>query len=243
MKAAHQIQKSLTDLCRSVGGLRDRQLLLGDAFHLSEQDGDWSHGHAGKDGYQGYVRTADLEPFLPNSHWVSTLYSHAYAAPNLKSADQMSLPFGAQVTVTARSGTFCETTKGFIPHQHLLPIGTFLTDPIQVAMMFLGAPYLWGGNSASGIDCSGLVQAACLACGSECPGDTGPQQEFFPSFSGAWARGQVIFWPGHVALTISADKLIHANAHTMTVTVEGIETTIERISNSGDGPVVHRAQL
>ena len=243
MKVVHQIKTSLADLCRGVDGSRDRQLLLGEAFHLSKQDGDWSHGRAEKDGYQGYVKTADLEPATANSHWVSTLFSHAYATPNLKSMDQVSLPFGAQVTVTAQSGKFCKTTKGFIPHQHLRPIGTFFSDPIQVAMMFLGAPYLWGGNSASGIDCSGLVQAACLACGSECPGDTGPQQEFFSSFSGAWAKGQLVFWPGHVALTISADKLIHANAHAMAVTVEGIETTVERISDAGDGPIVHRARL
>ena len=243
MKATHQIQTGLTNLCRSAGGPRDRQLLLGDEFHLSEQDGDWSRGRAKKDGYQGYVKTADLEPAAPHSHWVSTISSHAYAAPDLKSADQMSLPFGAQVAVTAQSGTFCETAQGFIPHQHLRPIGTFFTDPIQVAMMFLGAPYLWGGNSVSGIDCSGLVQAACLACGSECPGDTGPQQEFFSPLDGAWAKGQVVFWSGHVALTISADELIHANAHAMAVTVEGIETTIERISDAGDGPVIHRARL
>jgi len=243
MRATHQIQTGLTNLCRSANGPRDRQLLLGDAFHLSEQDGDWSRGRAKKDGYQGYVKTADLEPAAPHSHWVSTISSHAYAAPDLKSADQMSLPFGAQVAVTAQSGTFCETAQGFIPHQHLRPIGTFFTDPIQVAMMFLGAPYLWGGNSVSGIDCSGLVQAACLACGSECPGDTGPQQEFFSPLDGAWAKGQVVFWSGHVALTISADELIHANAHAMAVTVEGIETTIERISDAGDGPVIHRARL
>ncbi|MDE0751754.1 MAG: NlpC/P60 family protein [Planktomarina sp.] len=243
MTADYQIRASLTDLCRYAEGPRDRQLLLGDAFHLIQKDADWSYGHAEKDGYQGYVKTATLEAAIPKSHWVSTLSSHAYAAPDLKSTDQISLPFGSQVTVTAQSGAFYETTQGFIPYQHLHPIGIFFTNPIQVAMMFLGTPYLWGGNSASGIDCSGLVQAACLACGNDCPGDTGPQQEFFPAFEGAWAKGQLLFWPGHVALTISTDELIHANAHAMSVRVEGIKTTIERISNAGDGHIIHRTQL
>jgi cell wall-associated NlpC family hydrolase len=243
MKTAHQIRSSLTDLCRSADGPRDRQLLWGDAFDVFEQQGDWSQGRTEKDGYKGFVKTADLEPFTAKTHWVSSLSSHAYAAPNLKSADQICLPFGTQVTVATHNGAFCETPQGYIPQQHLRPIGAYLTDPVSVAMMFLGTPYLWGGNSASGIDCSGLVQATCLACGLECPGDTGPQQEFFISFSGDWGKGQLIFWPGHVALTISRDKLIHANAHAMAVTVEGIEATIVRIAEAGDGPVTHRAQL
>ena len=220
MSATHQIRAGLTDLCHSPNGPRDRQLMLGEAFRLLEQDGDWSRGHAEKDGYPGYVRTAHLEPFVAKTHWVTGLSSHSYAAPDLKSANHVSLPFGAQVTVTAKSGAYYETAQGFIPQEHLRPLGTFFADPIAVAMMFLGSPYLWGGNSASGIDCSGLVQAACLASGLDCPGDTGPQLEFFPNFDGDWGKGQLIFWPGHVALTISSDKLIHANAHAMAVTVE-----------------------
>lgn len=243
MSVAHQIRAGLTDLCHSPNGPRDRQLMLGEAFRLLEQDGDWSRGHAEKDGYPGYVKTAHLEPFVAKTHWVTGLSSHAYAAPDLKSANHVSLPFGAQVTVTAKSGAYYETAQGFIPQEHLRPLGTFFADPIAVAMMFLGSPYLWGGNSASGIDCSGLVQAACLASGLDCPGDTGPQLEFFPNFDGDWGKGQLIFWPGHVALTISSDKLIHANAHAMAVTVEEIEVTISRIAEAGDGPVTHRAQL
>jgi cell wall-associated NlpC family hydrolase len=145
--------------------------------------------------------------------------------------------------VEAEHGDFFQTSAGFIPRQHLRATGNFLDDPLEVAKMFLGSPYLWGGNSAAGIDCSGLVQAACHATGRACPGDSGPQQEFFPATEGDWDSGQLIFWPGHVALTLSATELIHANAHAMAVGIEPIELAIARIDAAGDGPMLQRSNL
>ena len=101
MNTHSQIIRSLSDLCRKPQGPRDRQLLYGDGFTILERNDDWCFGRATKDGYQGYINTADLAPYTPATHWVSVLSSHAYAAPNLKSPDQMPLPFGAQVTVEA----------------------------------------------------------------------------------------------------------------------------------------------
>ena len=79
-----------------------------------------------------------------------------------------------------------------------------MTDPVAVAELFLGTPYLWGGNSRAGIDCSGLVQAALLACGIACPGDSDLQAAIRRharlSRSSRSARGDLIFWKGHVAM-------------------------------------------
>jgi len=243
MSAQSQIIQSLSDLCGKPQGPRDRQLLFGDGFTILERADDWCFGQSTKDGYQGYIKTADLAPYTPATHWVSALSTHAYAAPNLKSHDQIPLPFGAQVTVNAEHGNFYQTPAGFIPRQHLCATGDFLTDPREVAKMFLGCPYLWGGNSAAGIDCSGLIQAACHATGRACPGDSGPQQKFFPATEGDWAPGQLIFWPGHVALTLSATHLIHANAHAMAVGIEAIDVAMARIEAAGDGPMLQRSQL
>ena len=243
MTPTHQICVNLANICNSGSASRDRQLQLGDGFNALEINEEWAFGHAEKDGYRGYVKKIDLEPFEPKTHWVKSLGTHAYIEPNIKSSDQISLPFGSLISITSDVKKFVMTKYGYIPKQHLMPIGSFFSDPIQVASLFLGTPYLWGGNSAIGIDCSGLIQTACLACGIACPGDSGPQQTAFSNVGGPWGKGQLIFWKGHVALTISDTELIHANARTMSVAIERIEETIENIAKAGNGAVTHRALI
>ena len=243
MTSSHQICVDLADICSSESAPRDRQLKLGDGFNTLETNEGWAFGHAEKDGYRGYVKKIYLEPFEPKTHWVKSLVTHAYIEPNIKSSNQISLPFGSLISMTSDVKKFVMTKYGYIPKQHLMPIGSFFSDPVQVASLFLGAPYLWGGNSAMGIDCSGLIQTACLACGIACPGDSGPQQKAFSDVSGPWSKGQLIFWEGHVALTINATELIHANARTMSVTIERIDETIEKIAKVGNGAVTHRALI
>ena len=243
MTPTHQICVNLANICNSGSASRDRQLQLGDGFNALEINEEWAFGHAEKDGYRGYVKKIDLEPFEPKTHWVKSLGTHAYIEPNIKSSDQISLPFGSLISMTSDVKKFVMTKYGYIPKQHLMPIGSFFSDPIQVASLFLGTPYLWGGNSAIGIDCSGLIQTACLACGIACPGDSGPQQKAFSDVSGPWSKGQLIFWEGHVALTINATELIRANARTMSVTIERIDETIEKTAKVGNGAVTHRALI
>ena len=243
MRSSHQICASITDICNVKNGHRDRQLLLGNGFDVIESSKNWAFGYSLKDGYKGYVKEIDLEPFESKTHWIKSLGTHAYIEPNIKSTDQIFLPFGSQINVISKAKKFVKTKHGFIPEQHTLPIGSYLSDAVQVATKFLGAPYLWGGNSINGIDCSGLIQAACLACGMKCPGDSDLQELFFPEVKGPWCKGQLIFWKGHVALTISDTELIHANATAMSVTIEGIEATLGGIDAAGDGPVTHRSQI
>ena len=113
--------------------------------------------------------------------------------------------------------------------------------------MFLGTPYLWGGNSRLGIDCSGLVQASLLACGIPCPGDSGPQERalgnYAPPNGSAYLRGDLLFWKGHVALVRDSETLIHANVFHMAVAVEPLQPAIDRILTQGDGPVTAHKRL
>lgn len=241
-----QVVRPLTDLLRTPDGPRDRQFLLGDLVQVYEDRNGWSFVQADKDGYVGYVASADLGPVEAATHWVRAPATHVYAAANIKSPDCMSLSFASRIAARSETGGFVETAEGFVPRVHLAPIGTVLNDPAGVAALFLGTPYLWGGNSRFGIDCSGLVQAALLACAIPCPGDSDQQQaELGTTLSPGTPplRGDLLFWKGHVALVSDPDTLIHANGYHMAVSLEPLHAAIARIEGQGDGPVVAHKRL
>ncbi|KIN63089.1 NlpC/P60 domain protein [Sulfitobacter noctilucicola] len=238
-----RIIRPVVDLCRSPEGPRDRQLLFGETVTvLGDVDG-WSYVQSVKDGYCGHLRSACLGPDQTATHIVSAPATHVYARADFKSADRMSLSHASRLRVTDTDGRFACTSIGYVPLVHLTEITTRGTDPADIAALFLGTPYLWGGNSRFGIDCSGVVQAALLACGLPCPGDSDMQQSLGVAADGGYRRNDLLFWKGHVALVTSADQLIHANAGAMACVYEGIEETIHRIETQGDGPVTAHRRL
>ncbi len=238
---AAQVAVTVTDLRRTPDGARDRQLILGEGVTCYEVRDGWCFVQADKDGYVGYVTADTLVPDGgPASHWVSAPATHAYAAPDMKSPDRLALSHGSLLRVTGETGGFAETPAGFVPLVHLSDSATRAGDPVAVAELFLGTPYLWGGNSRWGIDCSGLVQAAHLACGIPCPGDSDQQQaelgQTLPPGSDH-RRGDLLFWRGHVALVMDPGHIIHANAWRMATAVEPLHAALARIEAQGDGRV------
>jgi len=234
------IGQVVVDLCASPSGKRDRQLLLGAAMTVYERRDGWAFVQAKKDGYVGYVPEAALIAALTSTHRVATPATHVYATESFKAADLLHLPFGAEVTVVDERHKFFETSHGFIPKKHLRPLGQLFADPATVAQLFFGVPYLWGGNSTRGVDCSGLVQAAYHACGHLCAGDSDMQSAELGralNKGDALQRGDLMFWKGHVAMMVDATTLIHANAHHMAVVYEGFEQAKLRIKTQGDGEV------
>ncbi|MEP2718800.1 NlpC/P60 family protein [Pseudophaeobacter sp.] len=241
-----RIALPLVDLLRQPEGRRDRQLLCGDPVEVLEETKGWSHIRAAKDGYQGYLPNTALAEAQASSHWVSAPSSHAYTEADFKSPERSALCLGSQVLVSKIEGRFAATDQGYIPKAHLSPMDQRLSDPVAVATSFLGTPYLWGGNSRFGIDCSGLVQVACLACGIACPGDSGPQESELGTLlppGSAYQRGDLLFWKGHVALLQDPDTLLHANADAMAVALEPVTAAIARIADQGDGPVTAHRRL
>nr|WP_246176440.1 NlpC/P60 family protein [Rhodovulum strictum] len=241
----HRVIRPLTDLLRAPGGPRERQLVHGEAFEVLETHEGHAFGWAARDGYVGYIAATALSGRLPEpSHAVAAPATHAYPAPDLKCPEICGLSFGTQVRVTSETGGFCQTAEGwFLPRPHLRPLDAPFADPVAVAELFLGVPYLWGGNSIRGIDCSGLIQTAFLACGRACPGDSDQQERALGGVlppDSAYRRNDLIFWTGHVALVADPLTLIHANAHSMSVAREPIADALARIAATGGGaPTAH----
>lgn len=242
----HRVVRPLADLLRSPSGPRERQVLLGEGFEVLEVREGRAFGWAARDGFVGYVPAEALSDAAPEpTHIVAVPATHAYSAPDPKRPEIWSLSFGSRLRVVSASGGFFETAEGwFVPKPHLRPAHAPFADPVTVAQLFLGVPYLWGGNTIWGIDCSGLVQAAFLACGRACPGDSDQQERALGcalSDGTPPERGDLLFWKGHVALVVDPQVMIHANAHTMSVAHERIDEARARIEAAGDGPLTaHR---
>lgn len=234
------------------GGRRDRQLLIGDDFQLYEESEDgWAFGQSLKDGYVGYVQDALATP-LQVTHRVSARTSWAYPDADFKSPTLMPLHLNSRVQLREADGKWARLLvtgldqEVFLPAAHLSPLTSPKNDPTHVAEAFLGTPYVWAGNSGFGIDCSGLVQAALLACNIPCPADSDLQEsalgQALPE-GASLVRGDLLFWKGHVAMVVDEERLIHANAHHMAVAYEGIDEAIDRIRAQGDGQVTARKRL
>ena len=240
-----RVTAAVANLLSDPAGPRERQLLSGSLFEALETRDGYVFGSApALGGYVGWIAMGDLATQSAPNHFVCARQSHAYPEPNFKTRELAALPLLAGVHVNEFSGRFARTEFGWVPSAHLRDHAP--DDPVAIAELFIGAPYLWGGNSIWGLDCSGLVHAALTATGHACPGDADQQEQQvgrFLSDRDTVQRGDLYFWKGHVAMAVDGDTLIHANAHAMAVTLEPIDAAISRISAQGDGPVTSRKRF
>jgi len=237
-----EVAVPVADLLSSPQGARDRQLLLGDGFEVLERHGGFAFGRATKDGYCGYLPEAAIGPPTGVSHWLGSPASHLYSEPRAQAPHSRSISFGSRLRVLGQVGPFAETPYGFVPASHIQPLGRWYSDPVEVAGLFLGTPYLWGGNSHAGLDCSGLIQMSWLACGRACPGDSDMQHALGQPITAdeGLQRGDLLFWKGHVAMMVDADLMIHATGHFMATVIEPVGDAMARIRDLTGGDIVAR---
>jgi hypothetical protein len=220
----------------------DTEALRGERVTIYDRDDEgWAWGQLGGDGYVGWLPDSALKrPGAAPTHKVTALRSFGFPGPSIKLPPADTLPLGAQFAVTRQDGMFAVTTDGlYVPRQHLGAITDFETDYVAVAERFVGTPYLWGGKSSLGIDCSGLVQVALTACGLTCPRDSDMQEAALGralplADITSLQRGDLLFWKGHVAIARDAKTLVHANAHAMATALEPLGDAIARIAAAGN---------
>ncbi len=241
-----------------IGSAIDDQVLFGQTFKLAKTQGDWAYGQVqplcgAQGGYVGRVILAALEPAgSAPSHQVNIIKAPIFARADLKSPIQGFLSFGSLITAGAQDGDYVNIGPGYLHAAHLTPAGrlgaAYDNDPLYVATNYIGTPYVWGGKSGDGVDCSGLVQMCLWATGRDCPRDADQQEaqlgtdvEIRADLSGL-QRGDLVFWKGHVGIMDDAFDLVHANAHHMMTTVEPLNDAARRIKKSA-GPITSIKRL
>ena len=217
------------------------EALYGEVVRVYDENQDWAWVQLAADGYVGYLRTAALSPQVnAATHRVKALGTFLYATADIKTPPLLPLSMNALLTVTEPGPVFSRLVDGsFVPTRHLTEHTRFVPDFVTAAERFLGVPYLWGGRTRFGIDCSGLVQAALIAAGTAAPRDSDMQEAELGDGVDVGGgldklvRGDLVFWPGHVGIMTNGFMLLHANAHHMAVVIEPVRSAVDRIARAG----------
>lgn len=228
-------------------GPRDTELLRGESVSVFDEADGFAWVQSQRDAYVGYVSLEALGTGTPApTHRVSALRSFIYGEADLKSPMNNWVSLNSPLVVSGTQGRFSALAGGgYVFSDHLLAMDVFAPDYVSIAEQFLETPYLWGGRSSLGLDCSGLVQCALEATGIPCPRDTDMQEAALGSAmpdSEPLQRGDLLFWKGHVGIMADGATLLHANATHMKTVEEAVEPAIARIAQT-DGPVTSVKRL
>lgn len=232
----------------SRGAGTDTQLLMGDLVRVFEQRDGWAWLQAEHDGYVGYAPTSAIGfRAATATHHVITPRTFLYREADLKTPPVATISMGAALAVAGsretRNTLYAELAGGrFVVASHVAPLEEVELDWVGTAAKFLNTPYLWGGMSGEGVDCSGLIALALRMAGKAAPRDSDMQAEGLgkPIDGSSLQRGDCVFWKGHVGIMEDATTLLHANGHTNLVSREPLADAVTRIAYLYGEPTGYR---
>ena len=247
IKCAATALRPAPDNGRSI----DTELLYGENVLVFERSDGWAWVQAETDGYVGYTEADALtDTSTVATHSVAVLRTFVYPQPNLKSPPLHLISMNAplRLTKTERDGFRLLEEGGWVVARHLAKVGNHETDHCEVALRFIGTPYLWGGRTSLGLDCSALVQMSLMRCGLKVPRDSDMQEHAIGRQAicehdlSDLKRGDIVYWKGHCGIWIDSSTFIHANATDMAVAVQPLRRILKHVADAtgDDNPRVRR---
>ncbi len=233
-----EIKSSFADVRNkpTYNSILETQLICGETLEILSSQNEWSYICSKEDNYKGWIKTNQIGEKTNKTHKIIQLSTYVFEKPDHKSRVICKLFLNSMIRVDSFKGDwvkiFFNDKVGFLHRNSIIDLNKNNMDWINICLKFKNAPYLWGGKTFEGIDCSGLIQLSLQCCGIKFPRNTNEQSEFVSNFVNSTknvSKGTLIFWDGHVGVMINDTELIHSNMYHLGVHIENISSAVKRI--------------